>query len=61
MNGQLPRDRWVGASPDGNVTPGGIALEYLSKIAVSLGLDADTPPSVIFEVVKAAVPSARDR
>ena len=28
----LPRDRWVGASPGLNVTPGGKALEALDRI-----------------------------
>lgn len=28
----LPRDRWVGASAGGNVTPGGKALEALDRI-----------------------------
>jgi hypothetical protein len=27
-----PRDRWVGASPELNVTPGGKALEALERI-----------------------------
>lgn len=30
--GRLPRDRWVGASPGLNVTPGGKALEALDEI-----------------------------
>lgn len=28
----IPRDRWVGASPELNVTPGGKALEALSAL-----------------------------
>jgi hypothetical protein len=28
----LPRDRWVGASPGGNVTPGGQALEAIAAV-----------------------------
>lgn len=32
MADNVPRDRWVGASPGGNVTPGGKALEALHEI-----------------------------
>ena len=32
MTGRLPRDRWVGASPGGNVTPQGKAREALDRI-----------------------------
>lgn len=28
----LPRDRWMGASPELNVTPGGKALEALASL-----------------------------
>jgi hypothetical protein len=32
MTGQLPRDRWIGASPGGNVTRAGQALEALDAV-----------------------------
>jgi hypothetical protein len=32
MDKSLPRDRWVGASPGLNVTPGGKGLEALANL-----------------------------
>lgn len=43
-----PRDRWIGASPGGNVTPAGQALEALDAVrtACEEARDGDVQPHV---------------
>lgn len=50
----LPRDRWVGASPGLNVTPGGKALEALDQI-VALARENDLVLREQIEEIVAAV------
>lgn len=47
MTKRLPRDRWIGASPGGNVTPGGKALEAVDLVRDYLaGRKDDRSPEV---------------
>lgn len=53
MSSKLPRDRWVAPSPDGNVTPGGKALEALYAIRSHLDgrvVETDEGTNILREI-----------